>query len=37
MGRRWGFPRRLVSLREYKEPFGKEKVGSLRKEFPLGS
>lgn len=37
MGRRWGFPGRLVSLGEHKEPLGEEKVGSLGRESPLRS
>jgi hypothetical protein len=30
MGKRWGLPRRLISFGEWKEPFDKEKVGSLK-------
>jgi hypothetical protein len=29
MEKRWGFVGRFISFREWKEPFGREKVGSL--------
>ncbi len=35
VGRRWGFPGRLVSPKEQKELPSREKVGSLGRESPL--